>query len=140
MTFSEFRAHSEPLFRQLNILKFTDNICIINCIFVHDFLRGNLPRAFESIFIRADEIYSTETRQVKSGMLFTPRYKSTEYGLKSIYKSCINSWNSITLQINKFRQSEYRNKLVSPDIDLKSFSRGNLNKIISEYIISTYTT
>ena len=90
MTFSEFRSHSEPLFSQLNILKFTDNISVINCIFVHDFLKGNLPSAFESIFTRAGDIYSTETRQVKTGMLFTPRYKGTEYGLKSIYKSCIN--------------------------------------------------
>ena len=139
MTFSEFRAHSEPLFSQLKILKFTDNISLINCIFVHDFLKGNLPIAFESIFTRADEIYSTETRQVKSGMLFTPRYKGTEYGLKSIYKSCINSWNSLTQQINLIHQATHRNKLKSPDIDLKSYSRGNLKSIISKHFISAYT-
>ena len=139
MTFSEFRAHSEPLFSQLKILKFTDNISLINCIFVHDFLKGNLPIAFESIFTRADEIYSTETRQVKSGMLFTPRYKGTEYGLKSIYKSCINSWNSLTQQINLIHQATHRNKLKSPDIDLKSYSRGNLKTIISKHFISAYT-
>ena len=28
MTFSEFKAHSEPLFKQLEILKFTDNITL----------------------------------------------------------------------------------------------------------------
>ena len=45
MTFSEFRAHSEPLFKDLEILKFADNITLNNCIFVHDYLRGHLPQS-----------------------------------------------------------------------------------------------
>ena len=38
MTFSEFRAHSEPLFKDLEILKLVDSITLNNCIFVHDYI------------------------------------------------------------------------------------------------------
>ena len=34
MTFSDFNAHSEPRFKQLDILKFNDNIVLQNCLFV----------------------------------------------------------------------------------------------------------
>ena len=47
MTFSDFNAHSEPLFKNLNILKFSDSITLKNCLFAYDFLRGrwHSPRA-----------------------------------------------------------------------------------------------
>ena len=139
MTFSEFRSHTEPLFKRLNILKFSDSTSLQNCVFVHDFLKGNLPSAFkDTTFVRAGDVYSTETRQVKTGMLFTPRYKGTEYGLKSIYKSCINSWNNFTSQINILTNAKLPNKLTTPDIDLKTYSRSNLKRIISNLVISTY--
>lgn len=50
MTFSEFRAHSDPLFKQLNLLKFTDNISLQNCLFVYDFLKGHLPKSYTNTF------------------------------------------------------------------------------------------
>ena len=100
MTFSEFKAHSEPLFKQLEILKFTDNITLYNCILVHDYLHGNLPDAFVETFKRVSETHNHSTRQACTGMLSIPKYNSTEYGLKCIYKKCINSWNDITTEIN----------------------------------------
>ena len=36
MTFSDFKAHSEPLFKKLDILKLKDNIVLHNCLFVYD--------------------------------------------------------------------------------------------------------
>ena len=37
MTFSNFDAQSEPLFKELKILKIKDNIFLQNCLFVHDY-------------------------------------------------------------------------------------------------------
>ena len=54
MTFSEFKAHSEPLFKQLEILKFKDNISVSNCVFVFDFLHGNLPNSLAETFARIE--------------------------------------------------------------------------------------
>ena len=63
MTFSEFRAHSEPLFKKLEILKFSDSISINNCSFVYDYFNNNLPRSFTNTFFRADDLYEYSTRQ-----------------------------------------------------------------------------
>ena len=48
-TFSDFNAHSEPLFKKLDILKFNDNIVLQNCLFVYDYLKGNLPSFLNSL-------------------------------------------------------------------------------------------
>ena len=137
MTFSDFRAHSEPLFKQLDILKFTDNIVLQNCLFVFDYFKGNLPNSFDNnIFTRVDSSHSTETRSADLGMLSIPRYQGTSYGLKSIYKSCINSWNLLTKEIAK---SIKKSKTKDTKIDLLNmFSRNRLKTTISKYLLSLY--
>ena len=57
MSFSEFKAHSEPLFKKLQILKFRDSIAVNNCSFVYDYFHQNLPRSFTNTFFRADDLY-----------------------------------------------------------------------------------
>ena len=108
VTFSDFNAHSEPLFKQLDILKFNDNIVLQNCLFVYDYLKGNMPSSFEFTFNRVYESHSIKTRMAETGMLSIPRFNSTTYGLKSIYKNCINSWNMLTLQLNLLRKIKLR--------------------------------
>ena len=36
MTFSQFNAHTEPLFKKLGILKMKDPMSLFNCLFIHD--------------------------------------------------------------------------------------------------------
>ena len=91
VTYSAFNAHSEPLFKQLDILKFNDNIVLQHCLFVYDCLKGNLPSSFEFTFNRVDESHSIKTRMAETGMLSIPIFNGITYGLKSIYKNCINS-------------------------------------------------
>ena len=55
INFSDFKAHSEPLFKKLEILKFKDNIILQNCLFVYDYLKENLPNSFTDTFRRVDE-------------------------------------------------------------------------------------
>ena len=75
ITFSEFKAHHEPLCKQLSIVKFIDNIEISNCLFVHDFLNNNLPDSYINIFTRVDDTDSNSTtRQASTGMIHIPRY------------------------------------------------------------------
>ena len=42
ITFSNFKAHTESLFKQLNILKFRDSISVNNCLFVYDFMNSRI--------------------------------------------------------------------------------------------------
>ena len=137
MTFSDFRAHSEPLFKQLDILKFNDNIILQNCLFVYDFLKGKLPSSFDKTFCRVDKSHSTGTRSAKTGKLSIPRYKGTSYGLKSIYKNCINSWNLLTTEINKLRKAKLQNEYTEFDLSTM-FSKNTLKKTIKDHILSSY--
>ena len=136
MTFSDFKAHSEPLFKQLEILKFKDSIALQNCLFVHDHLRGNLPSSLDKIFTRVNEIHSTNTKSAKLGMLNIPRCKGITYGVKSIYRNCINSWNMLTSEINKTEKAKSKNKY--NEIDLKSFSKHKLKTIVTQHFLALY--
>ena len=138
MTFSEFKAHSEPLFKQLELLKFRDNIALSDCIFVYDYLHGNLPNSFLETFCRTADSHGISTRQASTGMLLISRYNSTEYGLKCIYKKCVNSWNNMTSEINTAEKSKYANKLNAPDIDLLKLSRNKLKETITDHILTKY--
>ena len=138
MTFSEFRAHSEPLFKKLEILKFRDSIAVNNCSFVYDYFNKNLPISFTDIFIRTNDLYKYSTRQATSGKLYIPRYKTTTFGLKCIYKRCIDSWNKLTSEINSTNRKNNINNPEIKDIDLLKFSRTVLKDKLTKHILSTY--
>ena len=57
MTSSDFKAHSEPIFKELKVLKFQDMVRVQNCLFVHDFLNGNLPNSFENTFSKVESTH-----------------------------------------------------------------------------------
>ena len=98
ISFSNYRADAEPLYRANNILKLDDYITLQNCLFVYDSLHENLPDCFDGYFQKLDEIYTEGMHTVHSqlGSLFIP-YKATErYGICSITRKCIDSWNYFT--------------------------------------------
>ena len=43
--FADFEAHSDPLFKEMKVLRIQDLIKLQNCLFVHDFLNKNYPFA-----------------------------------------------------------------------------------------------
>ena len=138
MTFSEFRAHSEPLLKKMEILKFSDSIHVNNCLFVYDYLVNSLPASFTNTFIRTGDLYDYSTRQASTGKLFVPRYKTTTFGLKCIYKRCIDSWNKLTTEINIVNKLHNINKPEIKDIDFLKFSRAVLKDKLTKHILSTY--
>ena len=144
MTFSDFQAHSLPLFGNLRILTFQDHITLLNCLFVYDYLKGNLPKSFDNIFQRIENLHQTGTRSAFTGQLCTPCYNSTTYGLKSIYKKCIDSWNIMTKKLREDYENwqslkkEPGRKSKKISFDLKDFSRNELKKTITYYFISKY--
>ena len=45
-TKSGFNAHTNPLFKELKILKLEDHNTLLNCLFVHDYFNKRLPKSF----------------------------------------------------------------------------------------------
>ena len=143
MTFSDFKAHSLPLFGNLKILTFNDNITLLNCLFVYDYIKGNLPKSF-NIFVRIEDTHHNETRGAFTGQLILPNYNLTTYGLKSIYKRCIDSWNLMTkkiredFEVKELAKNEPGRKSRRISFDLQDFTRIKLKKMITDYFISSY--
>ena len=60
MTRAGFNAHTSSIFKSLEILKVHDQINLLNCLFVHDFLNGNLPKSFDNTFTKLSDIRSND--------------------------------------------------------------------------------
>ena len=134
ITFSDFRAHTNSLFKENKILKFQDQVTLENCLFVYDFFKNTLPRCFNNYFKTLKEIYpsNVSTRNSESGCLFLPSFSSTKYGLNSFKRNAIKSWNMFT---NIFRDDQSTNK---DSAELLQFSRSQLKKTITAYFLNIY--
>ena len=93
ISFSEFNAHTDPLFKKLKILKIKDLITLQNCLFVHDFINNKLPKSFNNTFNKLKDVHTINTRSAIAGNLYVPFSNTTRYGLNSIYRKSIDNWN-----------------------------------------------
>ena len=57
MTASKYNAHTEPLFKQLNIMKVADNFQLQCLKFYHKFKIKSLPAFFDNIFMRNSDTH-----------------------------------------------------------------------------------
>ena len=74
MTNSDFNAHTDPLFKNLKILKVKDNLFLQNCLFVHDFFHDNVPNSLTDIFNNVNDTHSIITRSATDGLLYKSNY------------------------------------------------------------------
>ena len=73
MTNSEYNAHTEPLFKELEMLKVCD-IFDVQCLkFWYKFVNKSLPKYFGTIFTFNSELYQIETRGQNQLNLFPTR-------------------------------------------------------------------
>ena len=72
ISFSDFHADATPIYKANNILKLRDFISLQNCIFVHDFLKNNLPFCFGNYFQPVNTVHGKGTISNQLGCLFVP--------------------------------------------------------------------
>ena len=89
--------NSLPL-KEWNILEIKD---IQNWLHVYSFLKGKLPKSFESFFQKCSDIHINPTRFSSSECLYLRPSKSVTNGMKSITNHCIYSWNTLTKNLDK---------------------------------------
>ena len=98
------RAHTAPLFKELNILKFEDVFVLRTVQFIHDCLNGNAPTLFNSWFKLTKDVHKHTTRSITqtddsnsesivNNNIFIPFVSTTYYGLNSIKVSGVKLWN-----------------------------------------------
>ena len=82
ITFSEYDAHSLPLFTQLRILAFNDFVRYSNIIFIFNLLNTNLPVPLHKTFDVNDmtQICRFQPRRTKTGILRQPKVSTVRFG------------------------------------------------------------
>ena len=123
ITFADFRADSNPIYRDLNILKLRDQIAIQNCLFVHDSLNNNSPSCFSDYFNLTRQIHPLHTRNASLGCLYPKDSNTTRFGLYSITNKCISIWNALSGVLNT---------------DLATFSRYQLKCRLFHFLKKDY--
>ena len=82
MTMSKYNSHTEPIFKELNILKITD-IFKIQCMkFWYKFKNNTLPSFFQSFFTYNYEVHDINTRNRNSLHLFPTRTEGAKNVLR----------------------------------------------------------
>ena len=89
ITFSDFRADTNPMYSDLKILKLEDQIVLQNCLFVHDALDDSSPICFRNYFKQLKEIHTFSTRSAALGCLFVSHSGTIRFGINSITNKCI---------------------------------------------------
>ena len=106
LSFSHFQAHTDPIFKKLNLLKLVDIIKINNIIFTHSTINKKSPTAFSNYFkIKQTNHQHMTTNNPNSeystpkGSLEIPDYK-TKSGKSSIRYICSNDWNFVLKRLS----------------------------------------
>ena len=80
MCFLNRNAHTTPLFKDSNIIKFPDKIALENCIFFKNYFKQTLPTPFTL----STDSHTHNTRWFNLSCLKIPRHKTKIYGRQSV--------------------------------------------------------
>ena len=122
--FSKFHDSRGQLYKNKNILKFSDNVHLLNFLFAFDNYKGYLPSIFDNYFTYSNEQHNYPTRAANRNLILLPKKFTNVYGIKSITYQSAQSWNTIL--------KEYL------DNDLYNKSKFFCKKFIYKHILNSY--
>ena len=106
ITFSDFDAHTSPLFFQLKLLKLQDHIKLQTLYFMHQFFIDKLPKIFDSFFIKTSDKHNVNTRFATRTTFYVPKIRTNYVKFNIRYNGPI-SWNKTDGRFNEFRRLLY---------------------------------
>jgi len=88
----DYRAHTSPLFRKLDLFKVTDICCFQTALFMFKFSQSQLPSKFNDYFSRVTSVHYYTTRSSTSAFMLpfcrtTVRQKCIRYQGPSLWNS-----------------------------------------------------
>ena len=86
-------AHTNPLFKDCDILKFHDKIALENSILIHKSFKHQLPQPFDNWFELSSNFHTHNTSWLNLDCLNVPSNKAKLYGRNSVCISAIFTWN-----------------------------------------------
>ena len=121
ITFSDFRAHSSPIFKDLGILKINDLFQYQVSSLMWDFDNNNLPKSLNILFNKTRNIHAYRTRFVNSDKLTVARVNSSAYGDKSF--RVIGA-----VKLNELKDCDFYNNALTKESFLNSLRENMLAK------------
>ena len=112
---SKYNAHTEPIFKSLQLLTLTDTLNLSRALFVHGFVNATLPPAFSTTyqFLR-DE--GEERNRNDTGKIFIPTFNHPR--LLSPKWEAAKFWNSLSYSLRSVRKvSEFKTELRQSMLD-----------------------
>ena len=104
MTFSDFRAHSSPLFFALKVLKVLDLVFLLNsALFMNNFHTYLLPPVFKSFFTSVDRLHQYNTRLARKRSYYLPKIRANYVKFKICFLG-VKIWNSIQDDFKSIKQ------------------------------------
>ena len=97
VSLKSYKSHSEPLFKDLDILKFSDKLSQSRAIFMHKYRHKKLPTSFSGIFIDTTTTDSIQSRHNDYNYQNFPAIRKNleNFPLKQI----IFNWNFLSLDL-----------------------------------------
>ena len=144
ITFSDFQATTNPLFKELKMLKLTDVISTSHMLFVHNVLNQKVPNYLENFFMKNEQRHSHDTiKSIKSkyslplGTVVVPTSTSKKY--RNINETCALTWNnllkSLTIEHEKLTKS---NMDKFDPLWMEKISINSLKGLLKNYFLSNY--
>ena len=97
ISLKSFKAHTEPLFKTLSILKFSDKLSHSRAVFMHQYRHNKLPTSFSGMFV---DTTMTDTMQSRHNDYNYQNLPAIKKGLENFpFKQIIFNWNSLCLEL-----------------------------------------
>ena len=105
-----YNAHTEPLFKKLEILRFEDLYVFNQLQFVHSYLYGKLPPSFDGTWV-INRLHNPVTAGLRNAdLLFVPKHR-LEFSARLPFHSFPKLWNNFsekklknTSSVNTFKE------------------------------------
>ena len=119
VSLKKYKAHTEPIFKKLNILKLADKLSYCRSVFMHQYRNGKLPVSFSGLF---SDIINTDELQTRHNDYNYNNEPAIRRNLESFpFKQIIFNWNSLNIDL-KSTGDEEEFKLLFRETILSKYS------------------
>ena len=110
VSLKKYKAHTEPIFKDLQILKLSDKFAFSRSVFIHQFKNKKLPNSFSEQFT---DITNTDELQTRHNDYNLLNKAASKMYLESFpYKKMLSNWNSLPIDLkSEAEHDEFKNQL-----------------------------
>ena len=143
IAFSGFKADTNPIFKELKMLKITDLIRVNHMLFVHNVLNQKIPHYFKNFISKNEQNHGYNTiKSIKSkyslpmGSVVVPPNNSKRY--VTVHEQCALTWNNLLKGLTIENIKSKTNKDEFDPLWLERLSINSLKGLLKNYFISKY--